>query len=95
MILSSVVFPQPDGPSKAINEPVGATSETWSKARKAPKFLQTPSTWMLMALPYPLRGPMPALIFGALQPTVPGPTGQIDCFAGRRNQSSGDFPLNR
>jgi hypothetical protein len=43
MILSSVDFPQPDGPSSVRNSPSAMSSETPRSTATAPKFLVTPS----------------------------------------------------
>ena len=52
MIRSSVVLPEPDGPSSATNSPRGTSKLTSWSAVKTPKRLLMPSTEMLMG-----RGP--------------------------------------
>jgi hypothetical protein len=51
MMRSSVVLPQPEGPSSATSSPVGKSSDTSSSAAtKLPKRLWMLRTWMLMAV---------------------------------------------
>ena len=52
---SKVVFPDPDGPSKAISFPSGMSRSTPASASKVPKALLMPRRLMLMAGP-PLDG---------------------------------------
>ena len=40
------------GPSSAVSEPVGTSSETSSSATASPKLLEMQSIWMLMRLPF-------------------------------------------
>ena len=44
MTRSSVDLPEPLGPSSAVSEPSGTSSETSSSARKSPKRFVTAST---------------------------------------------------
>ena len=41
MIRSSVDFPEPLGPSRAVSEPPSTSSETSSSAEKSPKRFET------------------------------------------------------
>src|SRR5690606_30541048 len=50
MIRSSVVLPQPEGPSSAVNSPAGKSRETSSSATKSPKRLWICLTLMLIVL---------------------------------------------
>src|SRR5215510_1720471 len=49
--LSSVVLPQPDGPSSVISSPRRISSETSSSAVILPKRLVTPSSWTAISAP--------------------------------------------
>ena len=42
MIRSSVDLPEPLGPSSAVSDPSGTSSETLSSATKSPKRFETP-----------------------------------------------------
>src|SRR5690606_16653305 len=58
MIRSSVVLPQPDGPSKATSSPVSICSDTSSSARKSPNRRERFLTSILMqGTPSCGRGP--------------------------------------
>src|SRR5262245_19472548 len=50
MMRSSVVLPQPDGPSRQTNSPCATDRLTSRSAEKPPKFLETPSTLSAEAL---------------------------------------------
>src|SRR5262249_4152119 len=49
--LSSVVLPQPDGPSSVINSPRRTSSDTSSSAVVLPKRLVTPWSWTAISAP--------------------------------------------
>src|SRR5262249_3835819 len=49
--LSSVVLPQPDGPSSVISSPRRTSSDTSSSAVVLPKRLVTPSRWTAISAP--------------------------------------------
>ena len=51
MTRSSVDLPPPDGPSSAVSEPLGTSSDTFSSATKSPKFFETFSTTIPITSP--------------------------------------------
>ena len=50
MIRSSVDLPEPDGPSSAVSDPSGISSETSSSATKSPNVLVTARTVIMRRL---------------------------------------------
>src|SRR5690606_9530204 len=48
MMRSSVVFPEPDGPSSATSLPRGTCKSTLSSAVNAPNFFEILETWILI-----------------------------------------------
>ena len=53
MMRSNVVFPQPDGPTRAISAPLGTARSTSSTAANAPNRLVTPRNVMFMLFDVP------------------------------------------
>src|ERR1035437_8510322 len=54
MMRNNVDLPEPDGPSRAVKDPVGTTSLTPSSTRSGPKDLVTPLSEILTASPFAL-----------------------------------------